>query len=101
MFVRKIVIAGIYCGIAFAVASLLVGCKKQNAFVAPLPPQITLAHLLRDEVTPYVELTGNAQAVNQVDLVARVRVFWQTIRLSGWSIGEAGRHGVCDRAGSV
>lgn len=59
--------------------ALLTGCKKQNAFIAPPPPQVGVAHPLRQEVTPYLELTGNAQAVNQVDLVARVQGFLQAI----------------------
>jgi multidrug efflux system membrane fusion protein len=57
----------------------LPGCKKQNTFVAPPPPEVGVAHALRQEVTPYLELTGNAQAVNQVDLVARVQGFLQEI----------------------
>jgi multidrug efflux system membrane fusion protein len=58
---------------------LLAGCKKQNAFVPPPPPQVSVAHPAKQEVTPYLELTGNAQAVNQVDLVARVQGFLQSI----------------------
>ena len=57
----------------------LSGCKKQNAFVAPPPAQVGVAHPLRQEITPYLELTGNAQAMNQVDLVARVQGFLQEI----------------------
>ncbi len=57
----------------------LAGCKKQNAFVAPPPPHVGVAHALQQEVTPYLQLTGNAQAVNQVDLVARVQGFLQEI----------------------
>jgi multidrug efflux system membrane fusion protein len=57
----------------------LSACKKQNAFVAPPPPAVGVAHALRQEVTSYLELTGNAQAVNLVDLVARVQGFLQEI----------------------
>jgi RND family efflux transporter MFP subunit len=58
---------------------LVAGCKKQNAFVPPPPPPVGVAHPLSQEVTPYLELTGNAQAVNQVDLEARVQGFLQEI----------------------
>ena len=67
------------CGLALVALLSLAGCKKQNAFVAPPPPQVGVAHALQQEVTPYLELTGNAQAVNQVDLVARVQGFLQQI----------------------
>jgi membrane fusion protein, multidrug efflux system len=67
------------CGMALLALLSLAGCKKQNAFVAPPPPQVGVAHALQQEVTPYLELTGNAQAVNQVDLVARVQGFLQEI----------------------
>jgi membrane fusion protein, multidrug efflux system len=67
------------CSLVIVVGLFLTGCKKQNAFIPPPPPQIGVAHPLRQEVTPYLELTGNAQAVNQVDLVARVQGFLQAI----------------------
>jgi RND family efflux transporter MFP subunit len=66
-------------GMFLALAALLGGCKKQNAFVPPPPPQVGVAHPVREEITPWLELTGNAQAVNQVDLVARVQGFLQAI----------------------
>jgi multidrug efflux system membrane fusion protein len=67
------------CGLVLAALLSLAGCKKQNAFVAPPPPQVGVAHAVQQEVTPYLELTGNAQAVNQVDLVARIQGFLQEI----------------------
>ncbi len=66
-------------GLALVALLSMGGCKKQNAFVAPPPPQVGVAHALQQEVTPYLELTGNAQAMNLVDLVARVQGFLQEI----------------------
>ena len=68
----------------------LPGCKKQNAFVAPPPPQVGVAHALQQEVTPYLELTGNAQAYNQVDLVARVQGFLQEIDYQDGAMAKQG-----------
>ena len=69
--------------VVWAVALLtslsLLGCKKQNVFVPPPPAAVGVAHPIQREVTPYLEVTGNAQAVNQVDLVARVQGFLQEI----------------------
>jgi membrane fusion protein, multidrug efflux system len=67
------------CTLVLLALLSLTGCKKQNAFVPPPPAQVGVAHPLRQEVTPYLELTGNAQAMNQVDLVARVQGFLQEI----------------------
>jgi membrane fusion protein, multidrug efflux system len=56
------------------------GCKRQQtAFVAPPPPQVVVARPLRRAVTPYLDATGNLVAYNQVDLVARVSGFLQSI----------------------
>lgn len=66
------------CATALAVA-LLAGCKKENAYVAPPPPQVGVAHPVQRPVTPYLESTGNTVAYNQVDLVARVEGFLQSI----------------------
>jgi membrane fusion protein, multidrug efflux system len=57
----------------------LSGCKKQNAFIPPPPAPVGVAHPLRQEVTPYLRLTGNAEPVDQVDLVARVQGFLREI----------------------
>ncbi len=54
-------------------------CKKQNAYVPPPLPQVGVAKPVQQGVTPYLELTGNAVAFNQVDLVARVEGFLKTI----------------------
>ena len=59
--------------------AVLAGCKKQNAYSPPPPAKVGVAHPLKKEITPVLELTGNAQAVNQVDLVARVQGFLQEI----------------------
>ena len=45
---------------------------------------------MRQEVTPYLELTGNAQAVNQVDLVARVQGFLQSINYQDGASAKQG-----------
>jgi RND family efflux transporter MFP subunit len=55
------------------------GCKKQNAYIPPPPPQVGVAKPLQQEVTPYLESTGNAVAYNQVDLEARVQGYLQEI----------------------
>ncbi len=60
-------------------ALLLAGCGKQNAYVPPPPPEIGVAPPLARSITPTLDATGTAVAYNDVDLVARVEGFVQTI----------------------
>jgi multidrug efflux pump subunit AcrA (membrane-fusion protein) len=50
-------------------------CKPENKFVAPPPPDISVALPLKQSLVPFTEQTGNTQAFNTVDLVARVEGF--------------------------
>lgn len=54
-------------------AALLSGCDEQkNQYVPPPPPKVTIAEPVQRPVTLYLEFTGNTQAVNTVQLQARV-----------------------------
>jgi len=55
--------------------ALLAGCKPENKFQPPPPPQISVAVPLKQEYVPYEVLTGNTVAFATVDLVARVEGF--------------------------
>ncbi|CUT13850.1 putative multidrag resistance protein [Bradyrhizobium sp.] len=61
-----------------AVAALT-GCEDKNTFVAPPPPKVDVAAPVQRPVTRYVEATGNTAPVKNVDLVARVQGFLQSI----------------------
>ena len=56
-------------------AAALTGCKPENKFQPPPPPDISVAIPLKQAVTPYEVLTGNTVAFNTVNLVARVEGF--------------------------
>ncbi len=56
-------------------AAALAGCKPENKFQPPPPPEISVALPLKQAVTPYEVLTGNTVAFNTVNLVARVEGF--------------------------
>jgi RND family efflux transporter MFP subunit len=60
-------------------AFLLGACGQDNRYVAPPQPQVSVAVPLQQEVTRYLEATGNTAAVNTVNLVARVQGFLQKI----------------------
>jgi multidrug efflux system membrane fusion protein len=72
-----------------AVASFT-ACKRQNAYVAPPPPSVGVAHALRQEVTPYLEATGSLVAFNEVDLMARVEGFLQEIDYKDGAVARRG-----------
>jgi RND family efflux transporter MFP subunit len=57
---------------------LLTGCE-QNTFVPPPPPKVEVAVPVQKSITRYLEATGNTAAIKNVDLVARVQGFLQSI----------------------
>ena len=61
-------------------AIALAGCNgSRNAYVPPPPPKVVVAQPIEKPVTLYLELTGNTQAFNSVDLVARVQGYLESI----------------------
>ncbi len=68
----------------------LAACKKENAYVPPPPPDVGVAKPVQQAVTPYLEVTGNAVAFNQVDLQARIQGFLQEIDYTDGSMAKQG-----------
>jgi RND family efflux transporter MFP subunit len=58
---------------------VLAACGEKNAYVPPPAPKVVVAQPLQRPVTRYLELTGTTQAVNTVDLEARVQGFLENI----------------------
>ncbi len=48
------------------------GCKEPNQYAAPPPPKVTIAQPLREDVTDFIEFTGNTAASNTALVRARV-----------------------------
>lgn len=60
-------------------ALVATACDEQkNAYVPPPPPEVTVAQPTRRTVTEYLEFTGNTQALETVELRARVKGFLQS-----------------------
>ncbi len=62
--------------LAGLLASLACGERQSPA---PPPPEVTVAQPVRREVTDYLEFTGNTQAINTVQLRARVQGFLEKV----------------------
>ncbi len=61
------------------IVAALAACGQGNQYAAPPPPKVTVAPPVQQDVTRYFDATGNATAVNSVQLVARVQGFVQAI----------------------
>jgi RND family efflux transporter MFP subunit len=65
---------------AFAIAAMVfLSACEQNTFVPPPPAKVDVAVPVQRSFTRYLEATGNTAPVQNVDLVARVQGFLQTI----------------------
>src|SRR6266852_1373794 len=62
------------------ILTLLTACGKENRFIAPPLPKVTVELPVQQMVTPYLEATGNTAAVNTVELMARVQGYVQEIK---------------------
>jgi RND family efflux transporter MFP subunit len=68
----------------------LAGCNQENTYVPPPPPKVDVALPVKQNVTPYLEVTGSTAAVNQTALVARVQGFIEEIEYNDGDAVKAG-----------
>jgi multidrug efflux system membrane fusion protein len=73
-----------------ALALLLGGCGEDNTYVPPPPPTVTVSQPTQRTVTDFIELTGNTQSSNSVDLVARVEGYLQSVNFTDGSFVKKG-----------
>ena len=66
------------------------GCKKQNAYQPPPPPEVGVASPILRQVTPYLYAPGTTAAFNSVDLLTRVEGFVQSITYQDGAEVKAG-----------
>jgi len=69
----------------------LAACQGQNSYAPPPPPEVTVHRPLTQTVSDFLELTGNTQAFNTVQLVARVPGYLQKVMFHDGDWVEAGR----------
>jgi RND family efflux transporter MFP subunit len=67
------------------------GCGERNTYVAPPPPEVTVAKPVQRDVVNFLEATGNTAAVNSANLVARVSGFIESIDYTDGDAVEKGK----------
>ncbi|HEX3209592.1 MAG TPA: efflux RND transporter periplasmic adaptor subunit, partial [Geminicoccaceae bacterium] len=73
-----------------ALLALLAGCGRDNTYVPPPPPDVTVSRPVQQTVTDTIELTGNTQSSNTVNLVARVAGYLQSVNFKDGAIVKKG-----------
>ena len=56
----------------FLILVLPAGCKQEHQSFQPPPPKVVVSQPVKEEIVDYLEFRGNTQAVNTVQLRARV-----------------------------
>jgi RND family efflux transporter MFP subunit len=62
-----------------AILMVAAACGEKNTYVPPPPPKVTVSQPVKQAVTDYLEFTGNTQAINTVQLKARVEGYLEQV----------------------
>ena len=65
--------------LAVTVAGLMMSCGRRHEVKAPPPPEVIVSHPLDKEVTDYLEFTGMTDAIQFVQIRARVEGWLESI----------------------
>ncbi len=87
--VRQGAIAVSHMAFIISAFAALSGCE-QNSFVPPPPPKVDVGLPVQQNVTRYLEATGNTAPIQSVDLVARVQGVLQSINYKDGSFVKQG-----------
>lgn len=68
-----------FCGSLSLVTVLGAGCDQGNEFKPPPTPKVTVQRPVVKEVTTYKEFTGRTEAIDTVEVRARVKGFLQSV----------------------
>jgi membrane fusion protein (multidrug efflux system) len=76
--------------LAVAAAVPLAGCGEKTAAVAPPPPEVYVAAVETQDVPEYLDLVGQTEGFQDVDIRARVEGFLETMNFREGSFVRAG-----------
>jgi len=69
---------------------LMPACGERNVYSPPPPPQVTVSQPIRRNVVNYLEFTGNTQAINTVQLRARVQGYLEKVYFQDGAVVKKG-----------
>jgi RND family efflux transporter MFP subunit len=87
--IRQGAIAVSHVAFVLSAFAALSGCE-QNSFVPPPPPKVDVGLPVQQNVTRYLDATGNTAPIQSVDLVARVQGILQSINYKDGSFVKQG-----------
>jgi RND family efflux transporter MFP subunit len=61
------------------ISGVLSGCSEKNEYVEPPAPEVTVSKPLVKNVTEYLEFTGTAKAIEEINIRARVEGFLESV----------------------
>jgi RND family efflux transporter MFP subunit len=68
----------------------MAGCQSKNEYEAPPPPTVTVAQPVQQTVTNYIEETGTTEAVEKVEIRARVKGFLEQVKFEPGTVVKKG-----------
>ena len=78
------------CLVIATSAFALLGCRAKNEFIAPPPPEVTVAKPDRRDVTVFITSPGRIQAQDSVEIRARVSGFLDSVDFEDGQFVEEG-----------
>jgi multidrug efflux pump subunit AcrA (membrane-fusion protein) len=67
-------------------------CRKEKTYVPPPPPTVTVSRPVQQTVIDYLEFTGTTEAVESVEIRARVEGYLQSIHFKDGARVRKGDH---------
>jgi RND family efflux transporter MFP subunit len=92
---KDVFLARVRGAMTWALASVLLvvlaACNEKSLYAPAPPPKVTVSQPVRQEVTDYLDLTGNTRAVNTVQLRARVEGYLEKVFFQDGQIVSKGQ----------
>jgi len=77
-------------GVALITMIILAGCDSRNTYVPPPPPEVTVSTPFQETVTNFAEFTGITEAVESVEIRARVEGYLDSMNFTPGSMVKKG-----------